>query len=194
MEIPFRLVKSNPVEPDRRMQEQFGRLERTRLQTNLGKALTRFDGRSSADAPDGTRPAMRTPRRAELRGVKIFFPGPVRRATAALTTSSAFTTSALAPRTRAAMWGDKDQRAARRPGTVQNASLREYLPDRPYMRQRSGPLEVIDHYDRGGNPRAGREIYHTERPRLEKLKPSRLYSQGLTGSTYPFASAPKLPD
>jgi len=83
-------------------------------------------------------------------------------------------------------------------GSFKTPSLREIARTAPYMHDGSLATleEVIDHYDRGGvpNPQLDEEIYPLKLTAPEKHDLLAFLRKGLTGSAYPFASPPKLPD
>ena len=83
-------------------------------------------------------------------------------------------------------------------GSFKTPSLREIARTAPYMHDGSLSTleEVIDHYDRGGvpNPQLDEEIYPLKLTAQEKRDLLSFLREGLTGSAYPFASPPKLPD
>ncbi len=83
-------------------------------------------------------------------------------------------------------------------GSFKTPLLRDIARTAPYMHDGSLPtLEaVIDHYDKGGvpNPQLDEEIYPLKLTAQEKRDLLAFLREGLTGSAYPFASAPKLPD
>ncbi len=76
--------------------------------------------------------------------------------------------------------------------------MREIARTAPYMHDGSLKTleEVIEHYDRGGvpNPQLDEEILPLRLTAQEKRDLLAFLRKGLTGSAYPFASPPKLPD
>jgi cytochrome c peroxidase len=76
--------------------------------------------------------------------------------------------------------------------------LREVARTAPYMHDGSMKTleEVVEHYDKGGvkNPQLDEDILPLKLTAPQKRDLVAFLREGLTGSAYPFASAPKLPE
>jgi cytochrome c peroxidase len=83
-------------------------------------------------------------------------------------------------------------------GSFRTPSLRDSVRTAPYMHDGSLKTleEVIEHYDRGGgpNPQLDEEIFPLKLTAQEKRDLVAFLREGLSGSAYPYASPPKLPD